>query len=65
MLDAAPSVSYLLVHRADGSTNRENLVRAGRSRFCVVASAKGSKATRWAAYSADGARLASGSCTGS
>jgi hypothetical protein len=65
VFDAAPSVSYLLVRRADGSTSRENLVRAGRSRFCVIVSAKGRKATRWAAYSANGTRLASGSFTGS
>ena len=63
MFDAAPSVSYLVMHRADGRTYRETLVRASRSRLCVIASAKGSKATRWAAYSADGTRLASGSFT--
>ena len=53
----APSVSYVAVTRADGSTIRLRPVPAGGARFCVVASPKGS---RWVAYSAAGAKLASG-----
>lgn len=64
-IDAAPSVSYLLVRRADGSTTREATVRAGGARFCVIASVKGNRAIRWTAYSADGTRVASGSVSGS
>jgi hypothetical protein len=64
-IDAAPAVSYLLVRRADGSTTRERTVPAGGTRFCVIASVKGRRAIRWTAYSADGARVASGAVPGS
>ena len=56
---AAPTVSYVLVSRADGSTVRARTVPAGGMRFCTIASVPSDRAIRWTAYSAGGLRLAS------
>jgi hypothetical protein len=57
----APQVSYVVVSKAHGADIRVDAVRAGDARFCVFTSSHGLPATRWTAYSASGARLASGS----
>ena len=56
----APSVSYLLVSRADGSTVRVATRLAGGTSFGTFTSAPGERAIRWVAYSRAGLRLASG-----
>jgi hypothetical protein len=57
---AKPSVSYLIVTRSDGSTERVSMTRAGAVSFYAYASVRGHRVVRWAAYGAHGQRLASG-----
>jgi hypothetical protein len=58
--EAAPAVSYLVVTRSHGSTQTVTLTRAGTLRFFAYASVQGDPVVRWAAYGADGRRLAAG-----
>jgi hypothetical protein len=57
---AAPSVRYLIVTKADGSTQRIAVAEAGTRRFFAYASVRGDRVVRWAAYGARGQRLAAG-----
>jgi hypothetical protein len=58
--EAAPSVRYLIVTKADGSTQRIAVAEAGTLRFFAYSSVLGDRVVRWAAYGARGQRLAVG-----
>jgi hypothetical protein len=58
--EAGPSVSYLIVTRSDGSTQKVTMAKAGTLRFYAYASVPGNPVVRWAAYDARGQQLASG-----
>jgi hypothetical protein len=58
--EAEPSVSYLIVTRSDGSTQKVTMTRAGTLRLYAYASVQSNRVIRWAAYGADGQQLASG-----
>jgi hypothetical protein len=62
--EAAPSVSYLIVTTSDGSTQKVTMTKAGALRFFAYPSVQGNRVVRWAAYRADGRRLASGTGNG-
>jgi hypothetical protein len=57
---AETSVSYLIVTRSDGSTQKVTMARAGTLRFYAYASVQGNGVVRWAAYGTRGQRLAAG-----
>jgi hypothetical protein len=58
--EALPSVSYLTVTSSAGGTRRIPAVRAGARRFFAYTSPRGDRVVRWAAYSAGGQQLGSG-----
>ncbi len=58
--EARSSVSYLIVTRSDGSTQKIRMARAGALRFYAYASVQRNPAVRWVAYDAAGRRLAAG-----
>jgi hypothetical protein len=61
--EASHSVSYLIVNRSDGSTQKVATVRAAAANFFAYASTRSQRVVRWAAYGVDGKRLASGRTT--
>jgi hypothetical protein len=58
---AAPAVSYVVVTRADGSTERIAAIQAGPWKYLSYASVQRDKVVRWAAFGAHRQELASGS----
>jgi hypothetical protein len=61
VMATAPSVRYVVVHRSYGrGTSRLRITEAAGARFAVFVAARGFTFAHWIAYSAAGARLASG-----
>jgi hypothetical protein len=58
---AVPAVSYVVITRADGSTERIAAIQAGPWKYLSYASVQRDKVVRWAAFGAHGQELASGS----
>jgi hypothetical protein len=58
--EATPAVSYLVLTRSDGRTQKLAVAAVGARRFFAYASATRDPVVRWAAYNAQGIQVASG-----